>query len=163
MDPAAPFLFIRWTDPVFVGAAVLTVGLLVFAIWRARQAPPPQAEPEPKETSKNPLTPGKARTLAELRDDEEVENASLLSRFVLNAKGETVGETLSIDDEHVVLKKDGRFFVVSPEHVLAKDGMLIADANIDWDEAGRAGDAWRETSEDRIEYDAEGMPVLDKK
>lgn len=171
MDSLLESLLITWTDPAALGAAALAVALVVFVAWRVRGAPAPKVDPNPPERNEaagedepaaRKPSPGKARSVAELVADEEVSTTSLLSRFVLNNKGETVGETLGLDGDDIVLKHEGSFLVVAQEAILEKDGMLLADANIDWDEARERGNEWQKASRDEIEYDGEGMPIVKK-
>ncbi|MDX1612335.1 MAG: DUF5749 family beta-barrel protein, partial [Candidatus Thermoplasmatota archaeon] len=181
-------LLISYTDPTFLAAGAVAVGLGAYVIVTLRKQPEPttdgndagrgragakpQAEPaaqpatpEPAageaKPAKSALTPGKGRTMAQLAKNEEVENASLLSRFVLNASGDTVGETMALEGDQVILKTDEGFASVSLEDIIEKDGMLLVDANIDWDAAREAGQAWKQASTDEMQYDEKGMPVLE--
>ena len=155
-------LLITWTDPTALAAAALTLAAGGFVIWRIMGTPAPDRPPEESASDKPPVTRGKATTLAEHLSSEEVDSNAFLSRFVHTASGEQVGETVAITDEAIVLKREGTFFLVGLDAILEKDGVLLADANIDWDAAEEAGEAWRAASEDAIEYDEDGMPVLDR-
>ncbi len=133
----------------------------------AAEATPPGQEAEQEDGAEagagaekpENLAAGRGRTLAEMAAHEEIDNAELISRFVLNGQGETVGETVTVTEEQVILKRDGTFFAIEPDTVIEKNGTLLADANIDWEEAEQAGEQWREANMDRMEYDEHGMPV----
>lgn len=114
--------------------------------------------PDPPQVSPEDLAEGTGRTLAEMAANEEVDDTELISRFVHDTDGEQLGETMTIDDGEVILKRDGDFFSVPPDAIIEKSGTLLADANIDWDEAREAGEAWEDENLDRMEYNEEGLP-----
>ncbi len=126
---------------------------------QAKQGSPGRDAREPSE--KPTLGPGKGRSLAEMADHEEIDEASLLSRFVVNAQGDTVGETMALESDEVILKREGGFYAVSMDAIIEKDGMLLVDATIDWDRAKEAGDEWRKAAHDEMEYDDSGLPVVE--
>lgn len=187
MPLTLPSFLIDLTDPLFIGGALIAAGLAVYVITtirgRAQSSPPSggggganpadvaqakqrfeerkqQAEQGPEPAEKPKLGPGKGRSLREMVDHEEIDEASLLSRFVINANGDTVGETLALESDQVVLKRDDGFYAVSLDAIIEKDGMLLVDASIDWEAAKEAGDEWRKASYDEMEYDDSGMPVV---
>lgn len=104
------------------------------------------------------LAKGKGRSLAEMAANEEVDDTELISRFVMNTNGDQVGETMTITDGEVILKRPEGFCSVPPDAIIEKNGTLLADANIDWEKAREAGKAWEEENFDRMEYDETGMP-----
>lgn len=128
---------------------------------RAEQAREKAKEQAQKAADASPenLARGKGRSLAEMAANEEVDDTELISRFVLDTNGDRIGETLTITDGEVILKRDGEFFSVPPDAIIEKDGTLLADATIDWDQARQAGKAWEDENLDRMEYDETGMPV----
>lgn len=129
-------------------------------IERARKAreQAQKAEEQVHDADGGNLAAGTGRSLAELAAHEEVDDTELISRFVLDASGERLGETMTIADGEVILKRDGEFYAVAPDAIIEKDGTLLADANIDWNEARKAGKAWEDENLDRMEYDDTGMP-----
>jgi hypothetical protein len=114
--------------------------------------------PDPPDVSAEDLAQGTGRTLAEMAANEEVDDTELISRFVHDLEGEQLGETMTIDDGEVILKRDDGFYSVPPDAVIEKSDTLLADPNIDWDDARDAGEAWEEANLDRMEYDEEGLP-----
>lgn len=179
-------LLVTWTDPKAIGAGIIAVTLIgtvaVLMNQRSSQATStgsssgagggaktsqPQAQPTPStpeqlkqraETSQDPLARGDGETVAEMLASEAIDDTELLSRFVLDAEGEQIGETMTVTEEEVVLKREEGFFAVDPDAVIEKDGNLLLDPNVDWEEAERRGESWREANLDRMEYDEEGMP-----
>lgn len=128
---------------------------------RAEQAREKAKEQAQQAASASPenLARGKGRSLAEMAANETVDDTELISRFVLDTNGDRIGETLTITDGEVILKREDGFFSVPPDAIIEKDGTLLADANIDWDKAREAGKAWEDENLDRMEYDDTGMPV----
>lgn len=126
------------------------------------QPTPPASTPQQlkqrAEESSNPLAEGPGESMAEMLASEEFDNTELLSRFVHDSEGETIGETMTVTEDEVILKKDGEFLAVDPEAVIEKEGQLLLDPNVDFDEARQRGEDWREANLDRMEYDEEGLP-----
>lgn len=83
-----------------------------------------------------------------------------LSRFILNADGERIGETIGIDGERIIMKREEDFFSVPIEAIEEKYGDLLLSKAIDWDESKTLGEEWREKSSDKMEYNEEGKPIL---
>jgi hypothetical protein len=121
---------------------------------------PPTSPQDLKQRAENADTSlaGEGQSLAEMIESETVDNQELLSRFVRNASGEQVGETMTVTEDEVILKQDGEFLAVDPEAVIEKDGSLLADPNLDWEQARERGENWREANLDRMEYGKDGMP-----
>ncbi len=126
------------------------------------EAGSPTHPPEDDTTPDDTPAPGDAPTHS-IRQQlaEGADASSFLARFVENTDGETLGETVGIDDDQIILKGDDGFLALSTEEVLQKDGDLVADPNIDWDRAEEAGEAWRQAQEDAMQYDDEGLPIDD--
>lgn len=123
---------------------------------QAREQAQERAE-EPEPDTEN-LARGGGRTLAELAAHDDVDDTELISRFVVDSSGDRLGETMTVTEGEVILKRDGEFFAVPPDAIIEKSGTLLADGNIDWDRAREAGEAWQDENLDRMEYDETGMP-----
>ncbi len=118
-----------------------------------------QATPEPPEIDPEDLAQGTGRTLAEMVAHEEIEDTELISRFVMDTDGSQVGETMSVTEGEVILKREDGFYAVPPDAIIEKSGTLLADGNLDWEKAREAGQRWEEENLDRMEYNDEGLPV----
>lgn len=159
---------------LFIGLAVvfgLVLGALVVYVAReglgaetADEPPEPVGEPagageEPEEAEPEPLTdPTALRTRI---DDEHVNPNTYLARFVEETDGEEVGETVGVDDDAIVVKDGDTFYALPLDQVIEEEERLVATDEIDWEAAEEAGEDWESGQEDRVEYDDEGMPVLD--
>lgn len=184
LTPYGFWSLITWTDPAVIGAlAAGFAAIAAIGILASRRSPPeeedaqteapeptepsnppsseqePSTAPEPPEVSPAELAQGKGRTVAEMVADEEIDDTELISRFVIDTEGNQLGETLTVTEGEVVLKREDGFYAVPPDAILEKSGTLLADGNIDWDEAKDAGERWEEENLDRMEYNEEGMPV----
>ena len=142
----------------FAVLAVLAVGALVVLLRRPRLPPA-----EPADAPRTSLLTARGDSLAAAIAAPEVDRTAYLSRFVVNAKGDRVGETVGFYEDQVVLKEAGAFFLVPATEVLDKDGNLVATADIDWDAAKARGEEWRTHVKDEMRYDESGMPVMNEK
>lgn len=144
-------------------------GLIVYAAREgsSSEAAPPREEPgeaaaeagEDGDLEPEPLTdPTALRTRI---DEEHVDPNTYLARFVEEADGEQVGETVGITGDELIVKADEAFHALPLEDVIEEEDRLVADEDLDWDAAREAGEEWASGQEDRVEYDDEGMPVLD--
>ena len=71
---------------------------------------------------------------------------SLIPRFVVNKSGEKIGETIGMDGQRIILKKNSDFYSV-PLSVLDEHlGELIIKKNVDWEKAKALGERWRKKS-----------------
>lgn len=131
---------------------------------------PAEDDPEPGEppapTEDDPEAPAPAaggpRSLREALDAGADANA-YLARFVHDPEGEELGETVGItdDDELVVKHDDGDLYALQADEVLERDDQLVVDPQADWDAARERGESWREGEEAVMEYDEDGLPILD--
>jgi hypothetical protein len=190
LNEAVVQLLISWSDPKALGAGIIALTLVgVIAVLMnqksnqtassasagasatagaASSSPDPQPTPSTPEQLKQraesadtSLSSGEGETVAEMLASETFDDTELLSRFVRDADGEEVGETMTVTEDEVVVKQDGEFFAVDPQAIIEKNGNLVLDPNVDWDEARERGEAWREANLDRMQYDEEGLPADD--
>jgi hypothetical protein len=84
----------------------------------------------------------------------------VLSRFVENADGERVGETVGMDGRFVIVKgRDPVRFHAIPRDALVLQGETFkVDRAVDWPAAATAGEAWREKQHRVVEYGAHELP-----
>lgn len=167
---------------------LILVALIIYVLRspndEARERPEPavaastDAEPDgddeeaPEEAVEVPAAPaeapaprargqGRARSLRDILAGEAHRGTDLLARFVVDTHGETVGETLAFEGDLAILKHGETFLAVELDDILEQGDDLVADPTVDWDAARSAGEAWRAEQENRMEYDDDGMPVVD--
>ncbi|MBU4189763.1 MAG: hypothetical protein KJ886_02025 [Candidatus Thermoplasmatota archaeon] len=70
----------------------------------------------------------------------------LIPRFVINTGGERIGETIGMDGQRVILKKDSNFYSVPVSVLDERHGELIIEKDLDWEKAKILGERWRKKS-----------------
>ena len=80
--------------------------------------------------------------------EENFENATeeLLCRFVVDSVGKKIGESVTIEDDILIIKKGGRFLGVPLKHVEEKEKMVVVKGLIDFSKAYELGENWRKES-----------------
>lgn len=153
---------VEWSTWAVVYLAVLVaaaLGLITLLVRLARR--PVAAEAAPPAAGAAGTTDPEGRTLADLlAGDAAVE--PYMAQFLHNSKGERVGETIGASNDRVVVKHEGKFFAVPAAQIRVRSGLLVADGVVDWDEAARLGEAWRESGHKALRYDESGMPIRDE-
>lgn len=86
--------------------------------------------------------------------------SALVAREVLDEQGQRMGETVRVEGDEVVLKRETGFAVV-PRAALREDGARLRVGDVDWSAAMEKGEAWRRRQDDTMRYDDKGMPVLE--
>ena len=81
--------------------------------------------------------------------DEEQDN--LLCKFVTDGSGRKIGESVSIDDDVLIIKSKERFLGVPLKHVEDKGKTLLVKGLVDLDKAYEMGESWRATSFGTVE------------
>lgn len=93
-------------------------------------------------------------------DEDEEEDSyknSLLCRFVLDGLGRKIGESVSIDDDILIIKSGGKYMGVPLKHIEEKEKTLLVKGLVDFDKAEEMGEKWRRESFREIEQ-TEGKP-----
>lgn len=135
-------------DPVLLFYLLLAIAVIAYLISLSvrarRRATPPEAAARE--------TPG---------EEEKRPGEDLLLKFVEDSEGKRYGETVAVEEGHLIIK-DGQTFYRAPVEHFEKSGEgVLVKGDVDWDEAKRAGEAWRERSTKVIEYDEEEIPPED--
>ncbi|MBU2565161.1 MAG: hypothetical protein KJ655_02770 [Candidatus Thermoplasmatota archaeon] len=81
-------------------------------------------------------------------ENKKLEDISeyLIPRFVINKGGERIGETIGMDGQRVILKKDSNFYSVPLSVLDERHGELIIEKEPDWEKAKILGERWRKKS-----------------
>ena len=89
-----------------------------------------------------------SRKSEEESDTTEDENTydDLLCRFVLDGTGKTVGETISIAGDIIIIKSGKQYIGVPLKHIEDKGKTLLVKGLVDYDKARELGEHWRATS-----------------
>ena len=88
--------------------------------------------------------------------DTDPEDNTLLCRFVTDGTGKKIGESVSLDNDIMIIKAGGRFLGI-PLKCIEEDGQtIIFKGLIDFDKAYELGEKWREESFREINDESEG-------
>jgi Family of unknown function (DUF5749) len=76
------------------------------------------------------------------------ENAdtSMICKFVIDGTGKKIGESVSIDDDILIIKSGSRFLGVPMKHVEPLEKTLVVKGLIDFTKAYELGEKWRKDS-----------------
>ena len=68
---------------------------------------------------------------------------NLISRFVIDKDGNRIGETISLENDLVIIKKQDKYLAIPLKHIeYTKDNIRIRGI-IEWDNAIIMGEQWR--------------------
>lgn len=133
-------------DPLVWGVVflvVLVLEILVVANMKAQEA-------------KKKGTYEATTAAPSLAEDESIPD--LLSRFVEDAKGERVGETVGLDGDLVIIKSGTTYKAVPRKHLTLEDDVFKVHGVVSWDEAERLGAEWRKKQHRVVEYSEDEVP-----
>lgn len=82
----------------------------------------------------------------------------VLSRFVFDAAGEKVGETVAMDGDKVIIKHGATFSAVPRRSLSEGDEGFNLAADVDLDAARAAGADWKARQHKEITYSADELP-----
>lgn len=80
--------------------------------------------------------------------DEEIEEQhdDILCKFVKDGSGKIIGESLSIDNDVLIIKSKDRFLGVPLKHIQSLEDTLLVKGLIDLDKAYDLGENWLKSS-----------------
>ena len=67
---------------------------------------------------------------------------SLVSRFVVDKKGNRIGETISIEGDLVIIKKEKKYLAIPLKHIEASKDQVRIRGIVEWDNAIKMGEQW---------------------
>jgi len=100
----------------------------------------------------------KDRTAGEEIDEEQ---DKFLCKFVKDGSGSKIGESVSIDDDVLIIKSKERFLGVPLKHVEDKGNTLLVKGLVDLDKAYEMGELWRNASFGTVEEKNNGEEKKD--
>lgn len=71
-----------------------------------------------------------------------MKDEDFLLKFVVNMDGERIGETVSMDEGRVIVKKGSEFFAFNKEDFENRFGDLVLK-DVDWTVAKALGENWK--------------------
>jgi len=97
----------------------------------------------------------KANKEVEEEKDEQIHN-DLLCRFVTDASGKKIGESVSIDEDIIIIKSGSKFLGVPLKHIKETKKNIIVKGVFDFDKAYEMGEKWRKSSFNEIDNEPKG-------
>ena len=88
-------------------------------------------------------------------ENDQMEN-TLLCRFVTDHSGKKIGESVSIDEDIMIIKSGSRFLGVPLKHIEEQEKNIVVKAIIDFDKAYEMGEKWRKASLSELDNEPEG-------
>jgi len=90
------------------------------------------------------------------REEEEKEEEyknNLLCRFVVDGLGKTVGESVAVNEDILIIKSKDKYLGVPLKHIQEKGKTLLVKGLIDNSNAELMGEKWREENFKEISHD----------
>ena len=67
---------------------------------------------------------------------------SLLARFVVDAQGNKIGESISLFEDMLIIKKGKDYYAIPLKHVELKKGEIHIRGIVQWDKAKELAKRW---------------------
>ncbi len=90
----------------------------------------------------------------ETNDDLEQEN-NLLCRFVLDGVGRTIGESVAVDEDILIIKKGKKYLGVPLRHIEEEGKTLLVKGLVNHFNAEKMGEKWRQESFKEIKHNTD--------
>jgi hypothetical protein len=96
-------------------------------------------------------------------DEDEANHAydNLLCRFVTDGSGRKIGESVTLDNDIMIIKAGKRFLGVPLKHIEERGNGLLVKGLIDYDRAYELGEEWRKGSFREIDQKEESEGKTD--
>jgi hypothetical protein len=89
----------------------------------------------------------------EEQEKQEEYKHSLICRFVIDGIGHTVGESVAVDDDLLIVKSKNKYLGVPLKHIQEEGKTLLVKGLIDSSNAQLMGEKWREENFKEISHD----------
>lgn len=87
--------------------------------------------------------------------EENNDQPDLLCRFVLDGNGKTVGESVAIQSDVLIVKDKKDFLGIPLKHIEENGKKLLVKGLVDTSKAKELGEAWRDASYEEIDLEEE--------
>lgn len=81
-----------------------------------------------------------------IEDDPDQEHNNLLCRFVTDGAGRKIGESVSLDEDILIIKSGDKFLGVPLKHIEEEGKTILVKGLVDFDKAYEMGEKWRKES-----------------
>ncbi len=86
----------------------------------------------------------------EIRWLEDDPHDNILSRFIIDVKGNQIGESIGVEGKQLIVKHRKKFFSIPLRSVQEKDDGLLLKRKVNWAAAEKKGEKWRKRALDVI-------------
>ncbi len=126
--------------------------------------PVPSKEPGEKEVTSEPVASLKApqpQLPGQGQDGvKSISKQDILCKFVVQ-HGQRIGETISIDDGHIVFKHGAEKLYISMSYISGFTDEDVEIGDFNRDEALRLGEEWHQRTTNSLKFDGNGMLIND--
>jgi Family of unknown function (DUF5749) len=88
----------------------------------------------------------KKKETTEMKKNIENADSSMICKFVLDGTGKKIGESVSIDNDVLIIKSGFQFLGVPLKHVEQGEKILVVKGLFDFTKAYELGEKWRNES-----------------
>ena len=81
-----------------------------------------------------------------IEDEPDQEHDNLLCRFVTDGAGRKIGESVSLDEDILIIKSGDKFLGVPLKHIEEEGKTILVKGLVDFDNAYEMGEKWRKES-----------------
>ena len=81
-----------------------------------------------------------------IEDEPDQEHDNLLCRFVTDGAGRKIGESVSLDEDILIIKSGDKFLGVPLKHIEEEGKTILVKGLVDFDKAYEMGEKWRKES-----------------
>jgi len=92
------------------------------------------------------FTKNKKKEISEIKKNIENVDSSMICKFVTDGIGRKIGESVSIDDDVLIIKSGSQFLGIPLKHVEPGEKTLVVKGLIDFTKAYELGEKWRKES-----------------
>ena len=72
---------------------------------------------------------------------------SFLARFVVDSEGKRIGESISVFEDLLIIKKDEKFYAIPFKHVELKGEEIHIKGVVQWDKAEELARRWKDAQD----------------
>ena len=81
-----------------------------------------------------------------IEDEPDQDHNNLLCRFVTDGTGRKIGESVSLDEDILIIKSGDKFLGVPLKHIEEEGKTILVKGLVDFDKAYEMGEKWRKES-----------------
>jgi hypothetical protein len=89
---------------------------------------------------------GKKKTVSKKPSEDLATENDLLCRFVVDGKGNNLGESVSLAGDIIIIKQAGKYLGVPLKHIEDQEKTLLVKGLVDFAQAEKLGEQWRQKS-----------------